>query len=251
MAILTEDELRKAYLHTDLKTTKKLDIKKGTIITPSAKSFSSEKKIDLHYIDEIAETKVVVEPVKKETTRAKFQTIYGGALDEKPEHMTHLRGNLLVFKDHPQIAFRGKLDTLEAEILETQCSVAAEFKDLAEDLQEILTFVRNIVRSEVLNEQIESVHLLGMDEKELRERSHNPKKYYQMTHFMPDYTMGNAVIRLNKIRTMVRETELAAFLAFKEADYSIKRPDIIQALNRLSSLFWILMFRVRTGEYKK
>lgn len=29
-----------------------------------------------------------------------------------------------------------------------------------------------------------------------------------MTHFMPDYTMGNAVIRLNKIRTMVRETEL-------------------------------------------
>lgn len=70
-----------------------------------------------------------------------------------------------------------------------------------------------------------------------------------MTHFMPDYTMGNAVIRLNKIRTMVRETELA--LAFKEADYSIKRPDIIQALNRLSSLFWILMFRVRTGEYKK
>lgn len=90
-----------------------------------------------------------------------------------------------------------------------------------------------------------------MDEKELRERSHNPKKYYQMTHFMPDYTMGNAVIRLNKIRTMVRETELAAFLAFKEADYSIKRPDIIQALNRLSSLFWILMFRVRTNEYKK
>lgn len=72
-----------------------------------------------------------------------------------------------------------------------------------------------------------------------------------MTHFMPDYTMGNAVIRLNKIRTMVRETELVSFLAFKEADYSIKRPDIIQALNRLSSLFWILMFRVRTGEYKK
>lgn len=89
MAILTEDELRKAYLHTDLKTTKKLDIKKGTIITPSAKSFLSEKKIDLHYIDEIAETKVVVAPVKTETTRAKFQTIYGGALDEKPEHMTH------------------------------------------------------------------------------------------------------------------------------------------------------------------
>lgn len=47
------------------KNNQKLDIKKGTIITPSAKSFLSEKKIDLHYIDEIAETKVVVEPVKK------------------------------------------------------------------------------------------------------------------------------------------------------------------------------------------
>ena len=31
--------------------------------------------------------------------------------------MTHLRGNVLVFKDHPRIAFRGYIDLLEAEIL--------------------------------------------------------------------------------------------------------------------------------------
>ena len=35
----------------------------------------------------------------------------------KPEHMTHLRGNSLVRKDHPRILFRGWIDALEGELL--------------------------------------------------------------------------------------------------------------------------------------
>lgn len=31
--------------------------------------------------------------------------------------MTHLNGDFLVVKDHPRIIFRGKLDTLESELI--------------------------------------------------------------------------------------------------------------------------------------
>lgn len=41
----------------------------------------------------------------------------GAGYGEKPEHMTHLRGNLLVPKTHPRIAFRGQLVSLQAEII--------------------------------------------------------------------------------------------------------------------------------------
>lgn len=57
---------------------------------------------------------------------AKYRTLFGAALNEKPEHMTHLKGNVLVFKDHPRIAFRGWIDALEAEILLTQQAAAGE-----------------------------------------------------------------------------------------------------------------------------
>ena len=37
--------------------------------------------------------------------------------------MTHLKGNVLVFKDHPRIAFRGWIDALEAEIADLEATV--------------------------------------------------------------------------------------------------------------------------------
>ena len=49
-----------------------------------------------------------------ETPPAAYRTPDGAAFAEKPEHMTHLRGNILVPKTHPRIAFRGGIDTLEA-----------------------------------------------------------------------------------------------------------------------------------------
>lgn len=100
--------------------------------------------------------------------------------------MTHLYGNMLVFKDHPRILFRGKLDSLETKILEAQISCfKLNMTKLVDDLEEILQFVRKIVRCEVLNESIEEFHLLGMTPKELREQSHFPKKYFDWNIFNP------------------------------------------------------------------
>jgi ethanolamine utilization cobalamin adenosyltransferase len=72
--------------------------------------------------------------------------------------------------------------------------------------------------------------------------------------------MGALSVRLNSLRTITRETELAAVTAFKgERDpgssgqncpwQDCKRPDIVEALNRLSSLFYILMFKYLPKNY--
>ncbi|GAA0687153.1 MULTISPECIES: hypothetical protein [Clostridium] len=45
-------------------------------------------------------------------------------------------------------------------------------------------------------------------------------------------------------------TEISAYEAFKEKYGGIEREDIITALNRLSSLFNIMIFKYKTGKYK-
>ncbi|UHA72526.1 cobalamin adenosyltransferase [Paenibacillus sp. 481] len=290
MAVITESELRKYFRNQNLKEVAVYETVKGTILTPSAKSFLTDHQIELRYV-QVAEQLTVQSTVqlavqasvqasqapqvsdtdserllpKKEvklqiTTnldteqasagKKRFRTLYGGFLETKPEHMTHLYGNMLVFKDHPRILFRGKLDSLETKLLEAQISChKLHMTKLVNDLEEILQFVRRIVRCEVLSESIEEFNLLGMTPKELREQSHFPKKYFGLEHFQPSFDMGEAVVVINALRTMTRETELLAYQAFKKDHGEAEREDIIRTLNRLSSLFWIIMFRIRVGQY--
>ena len=107
------------------------------------------------------------------------------------------------------------------------------------------------MRCEVLSEPLEDFSLQGMTEKDLREKSHNPKKYFGIGHEMPTYEMGEIVAALNILRTLTRETELSAYEAFKGEYGQVEREDLIRALNRLSSVFWIMIFKVRTGKYEK
>lgn len=172
------------------------------------------------------------------------------ALNPKPEHMTHLRGDNLVFKDHPRIAFRGAIDSLESEIILLQ--ILTEKKGLTlltEDLQEIIKTIRWLLRCEVSGEPTGEIKLQGLDSDELRAHSHHPGQYYGMRHFLPTYEHGEITAWLNKLRTKTRETELAAYKAFKMKDGAVEREDIITVLNRLSSLFWIMMFKYLTGKY--
>lgn len=184
---------------------------------------------------------------KPEEAKTTYSTLFGGIFSEKPEQMTHLFGNVLVQKNHPRIAFRGWIDALEAEILLAQ-EAARETPPLVAALQEMLDFVRGLIRADVLNEPVKAVRLCGLDDKALREHSHFPQKYYGQPHFMPAYTDGLAMLRLNRVRTMVRQAELSCYDAFSDRDGVITRGDILTALNRLSSLCWILMIRLKAGK---
>ena len=180
---------------------------------------------------------------------SRYRTLFGAELSEKPEHMTHLYPTVLVLKDHPRIVFRGKIDCLEAELLLcASLALRQNRKDYADQLEEVLAAVRQLIRCDVLQENLEETALCGLTRQQLREHSHFPQKYYDQPHFMPSPRDSELLLALNRLRTVVRETELAAFRAFRTRDGAVEREDILQMLNRLSSLVWIWMIRLKKEE---
>ena len=167
----------------------------------------------------------------------------GGWMEEKPEHMTHLNGDTLVPKTHPRIRYRGAIDSLEAELL--LCQLTCE-KWRAE-LGEILALARKLIRCEVLDEPVEEGNLCGLTMEEQRKRSHRPQDYYGQVHFMPEVSDGPVVLYLNRCRTAARAAELAAAAAFVDEEGSCSRVDILRALNRMSSMIYILMVQEKAA----
>lgn len=244
MKVLTESELRARLKNSNSKS---FVVDSKVIVTPSAREYLKLKDIELVFEEQskIKDDNSKLEEEKSKKFEPKYLCDYsGGYLEEKPENMTHLYGNKLVFKDHPNIAFRGKLDSLQSKILEVQV-IAHRNKThgLVKDLDETLDFVRNLLKSEVLNKEVEEVSFFGLDEDIIREMSHNPKTYLGVEHILPSHDMGEELIGLNSIRSNVREVELSSFL--------LKREDISKALNRLSSVLYVMMCRYLAGYYKK
>ena len=167
----------------------------------------------------------------------RYRLLSGGYMEEKPEHMTHLNGEYLVEKTHPRIVFRGAVDLLEAELL----PVMAGFPALSGDLGQVLEQARQLIACDVLEKPVENVCFGGLTEAELRKRSHFPQEYYGTPHFMPQPSDRPEILQLNRLRGLVRQTELRAVAAFPE------RTDIIRALNRMSSFLYILMLRQKNS----
>ena len=171
-----------------------------------------------------------------------WKLLGGGFLTEKPEHMTHLYDDVLVPKTHPRIAFRGAMDTLEAELI--LCKLNSD-EAIQKDLSEILQFARLLLRCEVLGEPVPSGRLCGLTPEQLRSHSHRPQDFYGQPHFMPNAEDGVCIARLNRCRCAAREAELRAVAAFVNAEGIPTREDLLQALNRLSSMLYILMIRCK------
>ena len=201
---------------------------KGDQLTSSARDFLSRERIEI----------LSAEQARPE----RYHLLTGGYLEEKPEHMTHLNSQYLVLKSHPRILFRGKLDTLEAELL--LCQQAADH--LAAPVGEILALARRLIRCDVLEEPVSQEKLCGLSEEELRRRSHFPQEYYGQPHFMPAVTDGEGILRLNRARCAAREAELAAVTAFSDREGNPTRMDILRALNRMSSMLYLLMIQEKS-----
>lgn len=277
MSVLTEEYLRKMMSEGVIHEKGIMNISKDTIITPSAKTFLIEKNITTTN-EPIVQVEKLEE--KKEMEEKKqdgiYETLFGVKLNEKPEHMTHLRGNLLVFKNHPRIRLRGAIDQLESNIILFQIKCKQEIKEnkhgkeqitisdvsgkeikvmsdnyqlLIDDLEEIIAFIRRLLRCELTQEEVGNFLLQGLNEDAIHEQSYHPSKYFGIRHFLPGYQYGEVVANLNYLRTRTREVELLAFTAFQDENGQIRRVDIIRAFNRLSSLFWIMMFKWLSGKY--
>ena len=178
----------------------------------------------------------------------RYTTLTGAVYEEKPEEMTHLKSDVLVDKTHPRIAFRGAVDTLEAELLlAAHLAVQEQEKRLAQDLGDPCPGaaahpLRRTGRAGG------NFHLCGLSEGELRRRSHLPQQYYDQPHFMPEPTDSRLLLKLNRTRTMARQAELAACRAFRDGEGRCTRRDIVCALNRVSSTVYLLMIQRKKEE---
>ena len=196
-------------------------------LTPGARDWLSRERIRV----------LPAEAAKIETHRL----LGGGYVTEKPEHMTHLHGDVLVSKTHPRIAFRGAMDQLEAELILSQLYAGQR----RPELEELLELARRLIRCDVLDEAVPEGKLCGLTESEIRSRSHRPQDFYGQPHFMPADTDGVGVAWLNRCRCAARNAELAAVAAFRDADGIPTRVDILRSLNRMSSMLYILMIRLK------
>lgn len=197
-------------------------------LTPSARDWLRAQRVEIR---PAAEAKIT-----------EYALPDGSTATEKAEHMTHLRGNILVSKTHPIIAFRGAIDTLQAEILLAQLAVAP---DMRRKLEEVLQLARNILRWEVMEEAAVCESLCGFTPAQLRSHSHFPQEYYGTPHFMPSVQDGPGILQLNRARCAARTAELAAVRAFCKTDGSCERADILLLLNRMSSMLYILMIQLK------
>lgn len=202
---------------------------KGDQLTSDARDYLSRERIPI----------LPAEQAKKE----RYTLLNGGFMEGKPEHMTHLNAEILVPKTHPRIAFRGAMDSLEAQLLWCQLQCPG----LQKELGELLQFARKILSWEVLEEKVPDMTLLGLSQEELRKRSHLPQNYYGVAHFMPEAADGPVILALNLTRCQARQTELAAVRAFTGPDGRAEREDLLQGLNRLSSGLYILMLQEKAS----
>ena len=175
----------------------------------------------------------------------RYRLLSGGFSEEKPEHMTHLYGDVLVPKTHPRIAFRGAVDSLEAELLLCGQELPEPY---CHQLEELLAFTRTLLRCEVLGEPVKEEKLWGMTEADLRQRSHRPQAFYGQPHFMPDFRDGKGILLLNRARCAARHGELMAVKAFLDTEGNPTRQDLIRGMNRISSAIYLLMIQLKSRE---
>lgn len=256
---ITEDFLRLELRNAQPET---YYVPEGKILTPAAREYLQQRKIKIAKGEPPeaapAEPAAPAAPAPAAAPAAAAPTAKyrdhetGAFYMEKPEHMTQLFGNELVTKNHPRILFRGKLDSLQAMVVLDQALIAADGNQkLVDDLGSILDNLREMMRCDVLDETYCRQTIIGLTHQELRERSHNPQKFFGIKQMLlPDYTMGRDYALLNQLRAAIRETEVAAATAFLTGS-KCTRPDIMEELNRLSSALHIMMCMYLAGMYRK
>jgi len=224
--VLTEADVRRAYF---VKQQTNVTVLPGTIVTEEARTFMARYGMQLQE----------GEPTASATP----------AKNTKPEHMTHLSANMLVPKNDVRIAFRGKLDYMQARLLKSALQAQTYgCTQLSQHLQEAVELLRSVMAADVKGTPLAPWTFMGMDAAALRERSHHPQQYYGVPHSAPTAEMGFAALELNLLRAEARELELAFSQAFVQGS-RVEREDIAVLLNRLSSGLYILYCQALAGKF--
>lgn len=246
MKVITEAMLRDELKRSEITEYR---VPEGMMLSPAAREYLQQRKIKISLESASERQREAAAPAERTPEmaaplQAKYRDYETGALYlVKPEYMTQIEGDMLVVKNHPRIAFRGKLDSLQALIVLDQAILNEKtgYGKMIADLDDILGVLREIMRCDALNEPMRVEKIIGLTSAELRERSHAPMKFFHVKYMrLPDYKMGIAYALLNQLRTAVREAEVTAVNAFKNGT-NYERQDILEIFNRLSSAVHIMM----------
>lgn len=175
------------------------------------------------------------------------------AVGQKPDTLTHLDARTLAPKNDPRLVLRGKLDTAiaHAVLAQTEFDPHGRYPQLAPWLADVRSALGCILRSEVTGEIMPPIRMGGLDEDAIHALSHNPLKYLGQDHMVPEAAHGLAAARLNLLRAVIREAEIAAAAVYINRDFTVGRPDIMRALNRLSSAVYVLVILVYLAEHDR
>jgi ethanolamine utilization cobalamin adenosyltransferase len=262
-AFITETWLRE---HFSLASGTEVHLPAEARLTPAAEALLAERKVSIRYVDAAGRHFVEQagggaapdeEPVRVQvhplTGRAGRQPalcgLCGHEIGHKPEALTHLDGHRLVPKNDPRLRLRGALDTAIAWAVWVQAELAPQERDgvLGQWLADLRSCLGNVLRGEVSGEPVPELRMGELDDAAIHRLSHDPLRYIGHDHLVPEAAHGVTVVRLNLLRAQIREAELIAAELYLNRDYAVERPDILQALNRLSSAVYVLMLLARVA----
>lgn len=229
MKVLTELELREHWKREPFTC---YSLPSDIRMTPAARQFLTDRRIE------------VIDQSRREGPEK------GKSDQRKPEEQCALRGTELVPKHHPRIRFRGLADSFYGMMVEAELLVEEkQIPQLQQELRVLRKYAAQIIVAEASGKALPFIDFYGWPPEEIRSRSHDPLKHYGIRHFRVHPLDGPVMARLNCLRTRVRELEVAACEVFGRDDGDENRPDLILALNRFSSLAYILMCRLKAGVY--
>jgi ethanolamine utilization cobalamin adenosyltransferase len=259
---VTESWLRERF---SLAPGSEIHLPENARLTPSARTLLEERQIRVKYLDdagrafvETAQTARGEAPALQRVPvltgenerRAAMCLLCAQPLAVKPDTLTSLDGKALVAKNDPRLKLRGKLDTAIAHAVWIQAEFAPKGgkTPLAHWLADVRSALGSVLKAEVSGEAMPPVAMGEFDEAAIHAISHHPLKYLGHDHLVPEVAHGVQVARLNLLRAQIREAELSAAEVFIDRDFKVVRPDIMQALNRLSSAVYVLMLATLLAE---
>ncbi len=263
MPIVTENHLRDQIRQPHPGMTVTLPV--GSRFTPAALDFIKQWKIEVVFAE--SEDRASSDDSRHHEMNTKpawdnpgaFPVVLSGDLPHcitcgmpvhpKPEHMTQLDATHFSPKNTPRIRFRGKMDTLNALFLLVQARARTEnIPHLAEHLNTLAAYCREITSAEYNNRDIEPLVLDGLNDDELRQVTHDPKKTIGIPHLIPGTDSLEILHWLNLVRCQVREAELTCLDAFLPLEGQSTRPDLVRAVNRLSNAVYYLELMFVAGK---
>ncbi len=126
----------------------------------------------------------------------------------------------MVAKSDPRLAFRAVLDSTIALAVWLQIELAEPWQPWLADIRSRLG---NIMRADALGEPLACQAIVGLSDEDLHRLSHQPLRYLDHDHLVPEASHGRDAALLNLLRTKVRETETVAAQVFITRSFEVLR----------------------------